>query len=160
MILNEFRIVAIYNEEFKKYHIYITNISDEVLTAEDIANLYRGRWEIELLFKEMKSNYQLDVIETKNQQIVEALIWTSILSTIISRKLYNIIRKLNPDKQLIRFTLLRWSKVLIGHLYAVLQDILCYLDSKNVSLTWYKILVRQALDPHVNRDRFRETLWV
>ena len=159
LILKEFRIIAIYNEEFEKYHTYITNISDEILAAEDIANLYRGRWEIELLFKEMKSNYQLDVIETKNQQIVETLIWTSILATIISRKLYNIIRKLNPNKQLIRFTLLRWSKVLIGHLYAILHDIRCYLDSKDVSLTWYKILVSQALDPHVNRDRFRERLW-
>jgi len=159
LIIESFRVVAIYNDELKKYHTYITNISTDILMTEYIANLYRGRWEIELLFKEMKSNYQLDVVETKNQQIAEALIWTSILTTIFSRKLYNIIRKLNPDKQLIRFTLLRWSKVLIGHSHAILHDILCYLDSNDISMTWYEILVRQALDPHVNRDRLQDGLW-
>ena len=53
-ILEEFRLVAIYNEEDEKYHVYITNISDELLTAKDIAQLYKGRWEIELVFKELK----------------------------------------------------------------------------------------------------------
>jgi putative transposase len=38
-ILEEFRLVAIYKEEDEKYHVYITNISDELLTAKDISAL-------------------------------------------------------------------------------------------------------------------------
>jgi putative transposase len=93
------RLVAIYKEEDEKYHVYITNISDELLTAKDIAQLYKGRWEIELVFKELKSKFQLDIIETTNEQAIEAFIWLSILTMIVSRELYNITKKLNPDKK-------------------------------------------------------------
>jgi len=68
--MEEFRLIAIYNQDDEKYHAYITNISDELLTAKDIADLYRGRWEIELVFKELKSKYQLDIVETTNEQVI------------------------------------------------------------------------------------------
>jgi IS4 transposase len=38
------------NQDGERYHVYITNISDELLIAKDIADLYRGRWKIELAF--------------------------------------------------------------------------------------------------------------
>ena len=69
--MEEFRLIAIYNQDDEKYHVYITNISDELLTAKDIADLYRGRWEIELVFKELKSKYQLDIVETTNEQVIK-----------------------------------------------------------------------------------------
>src|SRR5665647_3866510 len=43
------------NDEDEKHHIYITNIQKDVLNAKDIAKLYGARWDIELLFKELKS---------------------------------------------------------------------------------------------------------
>ncbi len=38
-----FRLVALLNEETGKYHIYLANISSDVLEAEDIAKLYGAR---------------------------------------------------------------------------------------------------------------------
>ncbi len=76
------RLVATYNSEEKKYHIYITNIQKDVLDVNDIAKLYEARWEIELLFKELKSGYALDELDTKNVQIISAFIWTSILTQV------------------------------------------------------------------------------
>jgi IS4 transposase len=38
----------------EKYHTYITNIPADRLDGEDIATLYSARWEIELIFKELK----------------------------------------------------------------------------------------------------------
>jgi putative transposase len=67
-----FRLVAIFNEEEEKYHVYLTNILNEYLGSEDVAKLYGARWDIELMFKELKSRYDLDVINTKNTQIIEA----------------------------------------------------------------------------------------
>jgi len=80
------RLVAIYNDEDEKHHIYITNIQKDVLNAKDIAKLYGARWDIELLFKELKSRYALDVLETKNVQIIEAFIWTSMLTLIVAEE--------------------------------------------------------------------------
>ena len=158
-ILEEFRLVAIYKEEDEKYHVYITNISDELLTAKDIAQLYKGRWEIELVFKELKSKFQLDIIETTNEQAIEAFIWLSILTMIVSRELYNIIKKLNPDKKATRFTQMRWSNVFIESCPDFLRDVLCYLGVKDIITTKLEIYESQALDPHVNRERFRDNLW-
>jgi putative transposase len=63
------RLVATYNCEEEKYHIYITNIKKDVLDVNDIAKLYGARWEIELLFKELKSGYALDGERRKSRQL-------------------------------------------------------------------------------------------
>ncbi len=46
---------------------------------QNIAKLYRARWDIELLFKELKSKYALKVLETKNMQVIEAILWKAML---------------------------------------------------------------------------------
>ncbi|MCP8317356.1 MAG: transposase, partial [archaeon] len=57
------------------------NIPPDVLGPEDVAKLYGARWDVELVIKELKSRYALDVVNTTNPRIVEAYIWIAILST-------------------------------------------------------------------------------
>jgi len=49
-----FRLVGVHDKESKTYHLYLTNIAQEQLSAEDVALLYRARWSIELVFKELQ----------------------------------------------------------------------------------------------------------
>ncbi len=49
------RWVAVWNGEKRRYHLYVTNIGSEVLSAEEVAGLYSMRWAIELCFRELKS---------------------------------------------------------------------------------------------------------
>jgi putative transposase len=93
--------------------------------VDDIAKLYGARWEIELLFKELKSGYALDEIDTKNVQIIKAFIWTSILSLIVSRRLYNFVRNSLVDAEnKVRYTQLLWSKVFISNSFDLLKLLL------------------------------------
>ena len=55
-----FRLAAIYNPDSDEHHFYLTNISPEILNASEIASVYAARWEVELIFKELKSRYELD----------------------------------------------------------------------------------------------------
>ncbi len=154
-----FRLVGVYNEESEKYHVYLTNIRVDILGPEDIARLYGARWDIELLFKELKSKYAFDVLKTKNEQIIEALIWTGILTLIVSRRLHGLIRELNPDKPIARFTQLRWSIIFAENASDILTEIL---KLNGITRTFELILAvssSQALDPHVNRERFRSEWW-
>ncbi len=151
------RLVAVYNEEEEKYHIYITNIQKDVLNAKDIAKLYGARWDIELLFKELKSKYALDVLETKNVQVIEALIWTAILTLIVSRRIYNLVRNSssNPEK-MVRYTQLRWSTIFAENASDLLTVILKDCGIERTFETVMSVYDSQALGPHVNRERFRD----
>jgi putative transposase len=151
------RLIEVYNDEDEKHHIYITNIPKDVLNAKDIAKLYGARWDIELLFKELKSRYALDVLETKNVQIIEALIWTSMLTLIVSRRIYSLIKNSTAHpKKTARYTQLRWSKIFAEKAADLLTVILHRCEIKRnfeTTMSAYKI---QVLNPHIKRERFRE----
>ena len=151
------RLVAVYNDEDHKHHIYITNIQKDVLNAKDIAKLYGTRWDIELLFKELKSRYALDVLETKNVQIIEALIWTAMLTLIVSRRIYSLVKNstANP-KKMARYTQSRWSKIFAEKAADLLTIIIHRCGIQRTFETTMSVYTSQALDPHVNRKRFRE----
>lgn len=156
-----FRLIAIYNKEARKYHVYLTNIPKERLEPEEIASLYGARWEIELIFKELKSRYALDVIKTTNPKVIESLIWVAILTLLASRAIYNLFRRMAEaeGKDVIRFTQLRWSKVFSETAHRHLTTLIEYLNIEMDMMTFYKVYNSQALDPHVNRKRFREEFW-
>jgi putative transposase len=154
-----FRLIAVYNVEEEKYHIYLTDISPDVLGPEDIAKLYGARWDIELVIKELKSRYDLDVVNTTKPHTIEAYIWISILTLLISRRIYNIVRKHSPKEKMVRYTQLRWSTIFTENADAQLTLILRYCGVERTFETVMNVYQSQALDPHVNRYRFREEWW-
>lgn len=150
------RLVAVYNEEARRYHVYLTNIPPEELTAEEVASLYGCRWEIELVFKELKSRYALDKIKTTNPQVVEVLIWTAFLTMVASRRLYSLAwHKLPPEKRP-RLTRLRWAKRFVTNSAHLLQALL---KAAGIEFGWDLAMEfdeSEALDPHVNRERLQD----
>ena len=157
----QFRLVAVYNEEAKKYHLYLTNIGVELLDLEDIGMLYAARWEVELIFKELKSGYAMDKVKTKNPQVIEAFIWIAFLTMLASRVIHSIVRDHveAEGKSVVRYTQLRWSKIFLENARMHLTRILDYCGFKNSEELVVSVYTSQALDPHVNRRRFREGLW-
>jgi len=102
-----FRVVAIRNPETGEYHVYVTNVPPDRLAAEDITHTYALRWQVELLFKAMKSHGHLDQLPSRKKCVVDCLVWASVLSLLASQALYRLIRSLlDPDQAL---PLLRWA---------------------------------------------------
>ena len=118
-----FRVVAVLNEETGDYHIYMTNIPVERRSAEDIASLYGARWEIEMVFKELKSYYRMDQIDSTNPDIIKSLIWVSILTLMCSRRVLQLIRNANPEKAN-RYTHLRWARIFGENAHRLLKEVL------------------------------------
>jgi len=153
------RLVAIRNEETGEYHTYITNIPPDKLTAEEIAKLYGMRWEIELVFKELKSRYAIDKINTTNPQIVEALIWIAMLTMLVSRRVNHVVRSSMDKIKIARFTQWRWATVFMENASRLLTAVLAYLGiNKNIELIidFYSC---GALNPHVSRPAFTSESW-
>ena len=127
------------------------------MNAKDIAKLYGARWDIELLFKELKSRYALDVLETKNVQITEAFIWMTMLTLIVSRRIYSLVKNsIAYPIKMARYTQLRWSKIFADKAADLLTVILQRCGIQRTFETTMNAYKSQALDPHVNRERFRE----
>lgn len=150
-----FRLVATYNEEAEKYHVYITNISVERLDAEDIAVLYSARWEIELIFKELKSRYGIDILPTSNPQVVEALLWVGILTLIVSRRVYCLVFSANLENAP-RYTHLRWATIFAEKSNRLLDAVLDYAEIDAGLMELFEVYQSQALDPNVNRKRLMD----
>jgi putative transposase len=101
-----------------------------VLSAEEVASLYRMRWEIELTFKELKSQYALDAFRTTNANIVEALIWAALVA---SRRIYNLVRARAPPELKPRHTPMMWSNEFREGGGAVLGFLLAYVGYEEFS---------------------------
>ena len=153
--VSQFRLIAVYNVEDKKYHTYLTNISTEVLDAEDITKLYSARWHIELIFKELKSKYGIDILPTSNPEIVKALLWVGILTLLVSRKIYLLICGNNLDKA-VRYTHLRWGTIFAEKSSRLMDLVLNYVGLHPSLMELYKVYESQALDPNVNRKRLTD----
>jgi putative transposase len=155
-----FRLVAVYNEEAKRYHVYITNIPPDALSAEDVAELYRVRWDIEMIFKELKSRYSLDAITSANPNVVEGLIWVAILTLLVSRRLFNVLRASAPIEHSVRYTPLRWATTFVENATLLEISLLGYFGFEEPyenglkKLAWiYEI---HSFDPHAKRHRLPE----
>jgi IS4 transposase len=66
--------------------VVVTTLIDvEDVTAEDLAELYRARWNAELDLRSLKQTIQMDILRCKTPELVRKEIWTHILA-------YNLIR--------------------------------------------------------------------
>lgn len=83
----EFRIVRRWFSEEKRFCIWLTNLQSENYSADDIMAIYRCRWQVELLFKELKSHTNWQRFGTAQKEIVDGLVWASLLALIIKRSI-------------------------------------------------------------------------
>ena len=77
-----------YRDEKGRMYMFITNNTE--LTAQDIADIYKQRWQIELLFKKMKQNFQLHCFYGESENAIRIQIWCTLIAqlllTVLQRK--------------------------------------------------------------------------
>jgi hypothetical protein len=69
----------------RKMVVVTTLLDADEVTARDLANLYRARWNAELDLRSLKQTMQMDILRCKTPELVRKEIWTHILA-------YNLIR--------------------------------------------------------------------
>lgn len=79
------------SDEYKnrsKFSIFITNVNQPVLKALDVIHLYRLRWQIELIFKNWKSLFELHKVKAVKKERLECQLIAKLLLIIINWKIY------------------------------------------------------------------------
>lgn len=148
-VTKQLRLVAIYNADARRYHTYVTNIPPTDLPATDIGAIYRARWQVELIFKQLKSHYRIDDLPSSNPCIVEALVYASILTLIVSRRMFQAVRALGKHPSH-RTPPSRWASVFS----TVAQLLLCFAPERSKRFTIpdvIDLLLRHATDPNASR---------
>ena len=80
-----FRMVVTWNKQTKEFQYLITNLARERYSVEKVCLAYKLRWQVELLFKEWKSYANLHAFDTEDPDIVEGLIWSTIIAAMMKR---------------------------------------------------------------------------
>ncbi len=73
--------MGFWNSREKKYHWYVTNLK---VRAEVLYNLYKLRWQIELIFKANKQSLSLDKIPSENPTIIKNLLMVSVMAHMVA----------------------------------------------------------------------------
>jgi hypothetical protein len=79
------RVVVRWNPRDKEWVRLQANLSRDNFSARQIFQAYRLRWQIELLFKELKSYANLHKFCTRKETIAEGLIWASLCVAFLKR---------------------------------------------------------------------------
>lgn len=75
------RRIAYWDSENERLFEFITNNFE--LPADKIALIYKKRWQIELLFKQLKQNFPLKYFLGDNENAIEIQIWTAMLANLL-----------------------------------------------------------------------------
>lgn len=70
-----------YRDEKGRHFVFITNNFD--ITAEEAAFIYKKRWQIELLFKKMKQNFQLHYFYGENENAIRTQVWCTLIAQLL-----------------------------------------------------------------------------
>jgi Transposase DDE domain/Domain of unknown function (DUF4372) len=120
-----------YQDDKGRQYVFICN--NMVITAEEIALIYKKRWGIELLFKKMKQNFQLHYFYGENENAIRTQVWC----TLIAQLLLTVLQKKAAVKKAFSTvaTLVRIHLVSMLDVYELL---------KNTSRSWAKAKAKNA----------------
>jgi len=149
-----FRVVGVRDKDADDYHLYMTNLTREEFFPADLAEIYRCRWEVELLFRELKTQYELDEFDTSDEHVVKILLYAALLSLLVSRDLLDLVTE-QADDELV-FPTERWAATFRSHAQLILHELGEYLGYSPPPLL--ERLIEDAQKIHKQRPILQETL--
>lgn len=164
-VTTSFRLVGIRNPETQEYHLYLTNLPVTLFSARVIAQLYSARWLIEILFKQLKSFYQLEALPSGNKHLVHALIYAALITMLVSQRIEQELRQLLTNKEDHErsleetvFPLLRLGATLSALSATLLTAVLQQAGIKRKPLSLTELILKEAKDPNRKRDTLTQIL--
>lgn len=146
-----FRLVVAWNGKKKKWIFIVTNLCRESFSMNDIFQVYRLRWQIELFFKEVKSYACWHRFNTGCATLVVSLVLASFTVVVLKRSLAHAAEQ-GMDKEI------STRKVLMSgtHVFGELMQALLERNSRHVLRTLKKLLAfwqKNGQREHPARDK-------
>jgi hypothetical protein len=107
------RKVRYYDKEYHHTYEFITNNLE--MTAQEIADIYKRRWQVELFFKWIKQNLKIKSFWGTSENAVFTQIWAALIISVllwISKTVNGITASAHQILQMMKSTLLSKSSIL------------------------------------------------
>lgn len=152
------RVVGLMNRQTGEYHLYVTNIPTEKLAAEDIGATYSLRWQVELLFKSLKSHYRLEDMPSSKKVVVEALLYAAFLTMLVSRRLLAMVRR-HLAALADRIPEQRWAAVFTSVAHELMVAVVSPRRKVRLLLQRvHRVLLHEAVDPNAARHGLLQSI--
>lgn len=151
----ELRVVGVHNEDTDDHHLYLTNLPRSAFSPSQIATLYRARWEVELLFRELKSRYSLEEFDTSKEHIVKIQITAALLTLVVSRAILRVLVDHAEERgEECSFPTERWATTFRSYAQLILMELAdCYgFPPPNIP----ELLYQEAKQPSPGRTTLLE----
>jgi len=112
------RRIAYWDSENERLFEFITNNME--LPAEKIAYIYKKRWQIELLFKQLKQNFPLKYFLGDNENAIEIQIWAAMLANLLISLIKSKIKRSWAFSNMV--SIIRRQLMNYINIYAFLED--------------------------------------
>jgi hypothetical protein len=112
------RRIAYWDSENERLFEFITNNME--LPAEKIAFIYKKRWQIELLFKQLKQNFPLKYFLGDNENAIEIQIWAAMLANFLISLVRSKVKRSWAFSNLV--SIMRRQLMSYINIYAFLED--------------------------------------
>jgi transposase len=112
------RRIAYWDSENGRLFVFVTNHFK--MSAEHIALIYKNRWKIELLFKQLKQNFPLKYFLGDNQNAIEIQIWASMIANLLISLIRSKIRRKWAFSNLV--SVIRQQLMSYINIYRFLED--------------------------------------
>ena len=126
----------------------LTTLGRKQVSAHALAELYRLRWQVELLFREFKSHSGLTRWNTRSESLTRAMIWLSVITVTLKR----FIAHQSSDSERVTSTL-TVSKVLQSRLPSLLTVLSQGRRLKRQFESLLSFLAANASRAHPKRDQ-------
>jgi len=152
------RVVGVRDDETREWHVYITDLPVEKLSAREIGQVYRARWLVELLFRELKSRYRMEDMPSANKHVVHTLLYAAVLTLVVSRRLLEVAQK-KLGSEAARVPIERWAVVFADVAGKLLEMILLPpRKTKHAEGRVTEFILHEAVDPNRGRPSLLESI--
>lgn len=144
-----YRVVGVRHGDAREHHWYVTNVPVTILAPVEIATTYAARWEIELIFRELKTHLRLAQLASARRVVVEALIYAALIGLAVSRAIWRKLRSLIDARRRVS------ERRVTDALAAIAAELAVTLAGVTVSAEqlrrWHALLSAEGTDPNVGR---------
>lgn len=143
------RVIAQRDEE-GKWRVYLTNLHPGQYPAQEISQLYRLRWQVELVFKQLKSDQHIDLQTSGKKHLVQMKIDVILIGYVVTGRLCE---ELEKKDSIGTYLLSRGLRTLKTCAIGWLLDMCASYRSGRAN---EQLLMRLIRDPNQSRVRGRD----